>query len=91
MPTLSTFRTTELQPAARRALEKLLGRGLVEDEEINIWVSRPHAAPAGDERKHAWRRLNRHLDQMAEKATCPPEELERLVDEVADEVRHRSR
>jgi len=91
MPGLSTHKTNELPASAREAIEKLLGRHLADDEEVSIWASRPHAAPTGAERKQAWRQLNDHLDRIAEKTSGSSEELEKLVDEVGDQVRHGSR
>ena len=88
MQDLSTHKTKELPASAKEAIEKLLGRQLADDEEVSIWTSRPHAAPTGAERKQAWRRLNDHLDRLAEKTSGSAEELERLVDEVSDQVRH---
>ena len=88
MQDLSTHKTRELPPSAKEALEKLLGRHLADDEEVSIWASRPQAAPTGDARKEAWRQLNDHLNHIAEKTSGSAEELERLVDEVSDQVRH---
>ena len=54
-----------------------------------IWASTPHEAPAGEARKDAWNKLNQHLDLVASKVDgAPAEELEELVDEVCDDVRH---
>ena len=88
MQDLSTHKTRELPPAAKDALEALLGRHLADDEEVSIWASRPHPAPTGEARKEAWRRLDEHLDRMASKAGESTEELEKLVDEESDRVRH---
>ena len=91
MQSLSTHKTRELPPNAKEALEKLLGRRLAEEEEISIWVSVPHAAPTGEVRKEAWRKLNQHLDRMGAKPQGTAEELEKLTDDLCDEVRHRPR
>lgn len=91
MQSLSTHKTRELPPSAKEALEKLLGRRFAEEEEISIWASAPHAAPAGEARKEAWRHLDQHLDCMGAKAQGTAEDLENLADEVSDEVRHRPR
>jgi hypothetical protein len=88
MHNLSIRRTSDLPPVARQAVEDLLGRKLADDEEIGIWASGPHQAPAGRARQEAWNRLNHHLDLMASKAAGPVDELERIADEVAGEVRH---
>ena len=88
MQELTTYKTLTLPAGAREVLEKLLGRPLADDEEVSIWASRPHAAPMGEARKEAWQRLNQHLDRMAAKVPGPAQEMEQLVDEVCDEVRH---
>jgi hypothetical protein len=89
MRDLSIHKTQELSPVAKQVVEALLGRDLRNDEEVAIWASSPHDAPYGHPRKEAWDKLNQHLDLMASKADdCPAEKLERLVDDVCDEVRH---
>jgi hypothetical protein len=88
MPDLSTHKSGDLPSDAKAILEALLGRHLADDEEVSIWASRPHAAPTGPARREAWHQLNDHLDRMAAKAAGPVEEIEKLVDEVCDEVRH---
>ena len=88
MQDLSTHKSKDLPPNAKAILEKLLGRYLADDEEVSIWASRPHAAPTGQARREAWRQLDEHLDRMAAKTGAPVEEIEKLVDEVSDEVRH---
>jgi hypothetical protein len=92
MPDLSIRKTQQLSPVAKQVLEALLGRDLRDDEEVAIWASSPHDAPSGQPRKAAWDKLNQHLDLMASKADgIPAEQLERLVDDVCDEGRHRRR
>jgi hypothetical protein len=89
MNNLSICRTGDLLPSARQAVEGLLGRKLADDEEVGIWASGPHEAPAGVARQEAWERLTGHLDLMASKPVGgSADDVERLVDEVADEVRH---
>lgn len=89
MHNLAIRRTSELPPADRRVVEAMLGRRLADNEEVGVWASLPHEAPAGPERIDAWQNLNRHLDSMAAKAEGNDVgDLERLVDEVSDEVRH---
>ncbi len=92
MQDLSIRKTRDLPPAARKAFEAILGRSLRDDEEVGVWASSPHAAPKGRERKDAWQDLNRHLDHMASKASgTQPDELEKLVDDVCDQIRHSRR
>ena len=89
MHNLSIRRTSDLLPSARQAVEALLGRKLYDDEEVGVWASRPHPAPAGAARKEAWGGVTQHLELLALKAAATPvKELERLVDEIADDVRH---
>ena len=89
MQDMSIRKTRDLSPAAKEVFESLLGRRLRDDEEVAIWASGPHEAPTGEEHRDAWSKLNQHLDAMASKAdNVPAEELEKLVDEVCDEVRH---
>ena len=89
MQDLSILKTGDLSPAAKEVFESLLGRRLRDDEEVGIWASTPHEAPAGEARKDAWNKLNQHLDLMGSKVDgAPAEELEKLVDEVCDDVRH---
>ena len=87
MPNLSIHRTSELPLPARRAVEALLGRELADDEEVGIWASRPHEAPAGEERKASSKRLNDHLEVMSSKAAAI-EYPEQLADEMVRDVRH---
>jgi hypothetical protein len=88
MQELFTHKTQGLPADIKEVLEKLLGRRLAADEEVSIWASRPHAAPTGKARDQAWSELNQHLDGMAAKAKGSADEMEKLVDEVCDEVRH---
>lgn len=89
MQNLSIRKTGELSVAAKEVIESLLGRRLRDDEEVSIWASPPHDAPVGEARRDAWNKLNQHLDLMASKADdVPAEELEKLVDEACDDVRH---
>ena len=89
MQDLSVRKTRELPPQAKQVLESLLGRTLGDDEEVGIWASTPHEAPTGSARSDAWKKLNRHLDLMASKTEGgQTEKLEKLADEISDDVRH---
>jgi len=88
MQDLSIHKTRELPANAKEIIENLKGRHLADDEEVSIWASRPHAAPAGEARSAAWRELNAQLDRMTSKTGVAPEELEKLIDEESDRVRH---
>jgi hypothetical protein len=88
MQDLSIRKTRELSPVAKEVFETMLGRRLRDDEEVAIWASRAHQPPVGTGRADAWRQLNQHLERMASKVTGSPDDLERVVDEVCDQVRH---
>jgi hypothetical protein len=87
----SEHRTSSLPAEARVVLEQLLGRPLQDDEAVSISVFRPHPAPIGEERKEAWRQFNEHVELMRSQVIGPVDELERIVDEEWDRIRHGSR
>jgi len=88
MQGMTSHKTRELSARAKEVLEQLIGRQLADDEEAGIWAFRPHAAPVGGARKEAWRKLNDHMDRMAQKVGDNTDDLERIATEVSDEVRH---
>jgi hypothetical protein len=89
MSNLSICRTSDLLPAAKQAVEAVLGRKLADDEEVGIWASGPHQAPAGVARREAWEKLTEHAEFMASKLVKgSADDLGRIIDEAADEVRH---
>ncbi len=80
MENIAMRQVKDLEPAAKRWLQKLLGRKLREDEEVTVVVR-----PARTDR------LEEVMDRMAEKAKHVPEhELEALIDEAMNHVRRRS-
>lgn len=85
-------RVKDLSSDQRIALENLIGRSLQEDEGLNIQPSRVlKEAPVGEERSYAYDRYLRDLDQIAQRARDVPDaELETIIDEACDQVRHRS-
>jgi hypothetical protein len=79
----------DLSPDVRDALEALLGRPLQEEETISIQAYATHEAPTGRARDEAWHRLIERIDKTAARAKDVPEaELDALIDEAADYVRH---
>jgi hypothetical protein len=88
MQDLLIHKLRELPANAKEVLETLLGRHLADDEEVSIWASRPHSAPRDEARASAWRRLDEHLDRMASKTIGSTSELEILIDEESDRLRH---
>lgn len=79
----------ELTPEIRQALETVLGRPLEVDEQVGVVAYLPHKAPQGVARARLARRLERRINQTGKKAKRVPEhEMEALIDEAVDEVRH---
>lgn len=87
MQNLSIVRTGDVPRDARLAVENLLGRAVADDEKVGIWASSPHGSPSGEAKRQARDRLREQLNSMASKATGI-EDLERLADEIATDVRH---
>ena len=83
-------KASELPPDVRQVVGRLLGRPLDPEEYISLTAYRPHQAPAGDERAELIQRFQARIDQTAAKLEGVPEaELDALIDEAADHVRHR--
>src|SRR5207247_10087474 len=79
----------DLSSYVRDALERLLGRALQEEETISVQAYATHEAPTGSERDEAWRRLLERIDKTAARvANVPESELDALIDEAVDFVRH---
>jgi hypothetical protein len=79
----------DLSPDVRQAVEILLGRRLQQEETISVQAYPTHEAPAGREREEGWRRLMERIDKTAARATNVPEaELDALIDEATEYVRH---
>jgi hypothetical protein len=80
----------DLSIEQRRALEGLLGRGLREDEALNIYSSRLlQDAPAGKDRDEAFHEYLADLDRLAERAKyLADEELDALADAACEHARH---
>ena len=74
-----------LTPTARAVIEDLLGRKTKEDETVSIEVG-----GARSEREQAAARLQSAMDSIAASTqSFPDDEVERIIDEACDEVRHR--
>jgi hypothetical protein len=90
MENVSISWARDLPASARSAIEKLLGRGLRDDEEVSIMALDPHPAPSGEARRASAERLKGTLDQLADKArgvNC--EEFDAAVDEAMNHIRPR--
>ncbi|MGP8247470.1 MAG: hypothetical protein ACLQVN_23530 [Bryobacteraceae bacterium] len=79
-----------LSPDQRLVLEGLLGRALQEDEGFSIHLGRMvQDAPIGEDRTRAYNCYLQHLDALAERVkTVPDHELDALIEEAFDRVRH---
>jgi hypothetical protein len=82
-------KVSDLPPDVRQAVGWLLGRPLEPEEHISVMAYQPHQAPAGKERAELARRLNERIDKIAAKLEdIPQTELDALIDEAVDHVRH---
>ena len=80
----------DLSPEQRHVIESLLGRGLRDDEGLNIEPSHVLAdAPVDDERSRAYSDYLAHLDKIAfRSADVSDEELETVIREACEHARH---
>ena len=79
----------ELPPNVRHALEVLLGRPLQEEETVSVQTYPTHESPVGKQREDSWKRLMDRIDRTATRAKDVSEaELDALIDEATDYVRH---
>jgi hypothetical protein len=76
-------RVSDLSVEQRHTIEALLGRGLREDEAVNIHPSRIlEDAPVGPARQQAFREYLADLDHFADRArNVSDDELDALADE----------
>ena len=89
MPSSVLHKARELAPDVRQAVESLLGRPLEPEEHISVMAYLPHKAPIGPERAELAHRLKERIDKTAAKLKDVPEaELDELIDEAVDHVRH---
>ena len=88
MPNVLIHKASELKAETRVALEAELGRSLQDDEEVSIMTFVPHAAPTGEARTEAGRKLQDHFHRIdQEKKGAPEEETEEALDEALRSVR----
>jgi len=84
------LKVKDLSAQQRLAIESLMGRGLAEDESLNIQPARVLSeAPTDDERARAYRLYLDSLEEFARRAPgVPGEELDAIVDEACQHARH---
>jgi hypothetical protein len=80
----------DLSGDQRLAIESLLGRRLADDEGLNIQPSRVlKEAPTGAERAAAYGEYLNDLNRLGGRADgIPDAELDAIIDEACDHVRH---
>ena len=79
----------DLSPSVRTALETLLGRPFEEEETISVQTYPTHEAPTGKQREESWRRLMDRIHRTAARVKdLPDEDLDALIDEATEYVRH---
>ena len=89
MPSSVFHRAGDLPPDIRQAVVRLLGRQLKPEEHISIMAYEPHPAPTGAVRAQLASRLKERMDKAAAKLEDVSEfELDELIDEAVDHVRH---
>ena len=89
MASNTLHRAGDLPPDIQHAVARLLGRPLEPEEHISVIAYRPHPAPTGSERSELASRLKERIDKTAAKLQDVPEaELDELIDEAVDHVRH---
>jgi len=81
-------RARDLSPDLRQAVEMLLDRRQ-QEETISVEAYSTHEARTSREREEGWKRLMERIDKTASRSTNVPEaELDALIDEAAEYVRH---
>jgi len=89
MPSSVLHKASDLPPDIREAVVRLLGRQLKPEEHISVMAYEPHAAPTGADRTELAVHLKDRIAKTAAKMKDVPEdELDELIDEAVDHVRH---
>ena len=92
MPSNVLHKASDLPADLRQAVGQLLGRPLELEEHISVMAYRPHKAPSGRDRAELARRFKERIDKTAAKLKDIPEaEMDDLIDEAVDHVRHERR
>lgn len=89
MPSSVLHKASDLPPDIQQAVGRLLGRQLKPEEHISVMAYEPHPAPIGTARAELSARLKERIDKTAARLKDVPEsELDELIDEAVDQVRH---
>lgn len=89
MQNVSIHKAGHLPEAVKCAVEQLLGRSIAADEEISVVAVPPQQVPPPEGRAAVARKLEAFLNRRAAKVRdVPEEEIDAVVDEAVDHVRH---
>ena len=89
MQSVSIHKASELRPDVKSAVEQLLGRPIEPDEEVSVIATPPQQPASSADRAVIARKLQRFLEQRAEKVRdVPDEEIDSAIDEAVAHVRH---
>jgi hypothetical protein len=89
MQNISIHKASELPDGMKSAIEQLLGRPILADEEISIAANPPRQIPPSDSRAAVAQKLETLLDSRAAKASdVSDQDLDSVLDEALDHVRH---
>ncbi len=89
MSSSALHKAKELSADIRQAVETLVGRPVEPEEHVIVMAYRPHKAPTGAERTELARGLQERIDKTADQLKDVPEaELDPLIDDAVDDVRH---
>lgn len=92
MQNVSIQKASELSQNVKAAVEQLLGRRIEADEEISVVAVPPHQVPPSENRAAVAQRLEAFLHRRAEKVRdVPDQELDAVVDQAVNQVRHSRR
>ncbi len=88
MENVAVNMANSLSSPVRAAIETMLGRALLDDEQVSILALRPHSAPTGEHRIVAAKRLKAAMDALETKAaSAVPSDLDAAFDEAMAAVR----
>jgi hypothetical protein len=89
MQNVSVHKASHLPAAVKSAVEQLLGRAIAADEEISVVAVPPQHPPPPENPAAVARNLEAFLNRRAAKVRdVPEEEIDAVVDEAVDHVRH---